>query len=240
MDIILRSASAGDSTAREKYQQGKYEESGRLYSELLKDNPEQIAYLSGAAASFWQMGKYEKSKNHYLDIAEKALARAANAAWYACDYQAAKEIIEERTKKEKRTTELHFMLGITHHSLGELSKAAEHYQQSVRVGQKENASQWVQLAWLNLGVVYAARFGDKKEGEERTRAVEALEKSIEAAANDKERKDIIAEIQTALEPVEASDNKCGAAYYAPSDLTPLAGLPELTTLLARYSSEQAV
>ena len=226
-----------------------YEESKRLYLNAAQQTATEvhkIPYLIGAAqaASFIGAAQaassastinrldlskeaYEESKRLYLDAAGIPLARAAKAAWYACDYQTAITILEEQFRGGKETTEMHFILGSAYHIHGNLEKAIEHYQQIVDSDQKDQSHQFVEPAWFNLGVAYAALF---KEGQAtKELALEALAKSLAEATD---RKNRINTIQAAREPFsDRPENTCGEDYYATEDLTPLAELPELNNLL---------
>ena len=222
-----------DVRARQHFSDKEYDESERLYSNLVKTNPNQIGYLAGLATATWYGKKYEASKRFYLNIAEVALTQAATAAWYECKHQEAKEIIEERSEEKKRTAGMLFTLGIAYHSLRDLSAAERNYRQIVDSAQEDQSPRLVESAWFNLGIIHAARSQNGEDEGEHTLAIAALEKSIERADNKEER---IKKIRAALQPFDKrSENKCGIVQYLTEDLTPLAESSELTSLLERFS-----
>lgn len=190
----------------------------------------------------FELGRYEESEESYWQIAERNpqlqydyLIKAATAAWYACDYQKARDILEERIK-DKQSSESskdllrHFVLGSVYHSLGDLDTAMNQYKMVAESGENE----YREAAWFNVGVVYALKYKKSKDEKEVGQSIAALEESIKEAslrsrAQSAER---IRKIQEARQPFDQRPlNKCGDHYHVTQDLTPLIGVSAFTEWL---------
>ncbi len=190
----------------------------------------------------FELGRYEEAEESYWQIAERNpqlqddyLIKAATAAWYACDYQKARDMLEERIKDKPRSESSndllrHFVLGSVYHSLGDLDTAMNQYKIVAERGENE----YVEAAWFNVGVVYALQYQKSKDEKEMEKSIAALEESIKEAsrrsrAQSAER---IRKIQEALKPFDQRPlNKCGDQYHVTQDLTPLIGVSAFTEWL---------
>lgn len=190
----------------------------------------------------FELGKYEEAEESYRQIAERNphlqgdyLIKAATAAWYACDYQKARDMLEERLTDRQGSESgnallRHFVLGSVYHSLGDLETALNQYKIVVESGAKD----YGEAAWFNVGVVHALKYKKSQNEKEVEQAIAALEESIKAAglrsrAHSAER---MRKIQEALKPFDQRPlNKCGAQYHATQDLTPLSGVSAFTEWL---------
>src|SRR5262249_6542412 len=190
----------------------------------------------------FELGRYEESEESYRQIAERNpqlrhdyFIKAATAAWYACNYQEARDLLEEHSK-DKQSSEpsddllRHFVLGSVYHSLGNLDTALHQYKLVAESAENE----YREAAWFNIGVVYALKYKKSQDAQEAEKSIEALEESIKEAglrsrAHSVER---IKKIQEALRPFDQRPlNKCGEHYHVTQDLTPLTGVQVFTEWL---------
>ena len=192
----------------------------------------------------FELGRYEESEESYWQIAERNpqlqydyLIKAATAAWYACDYQKARNILEERIK-DKQSSESsndllrHFVLGSVYHSLGDLDTAMNQYKIVAESGKNE----YGEAAWFNVGVVYALKYKKSKDAKEVEQSIAALEESIKEASlrSRAQSADRIRKIQEARKPFDQRPlNKCGDQYHVTQDLTPLRGVSTFTEWLSQ-------
>ena len=242
-DHTLPSASANDALeqARKNFESNNLKEAQRGYLKLLEEEERgRASYLLGVATASQQLKQYGEAKRFYLKLAVHSITQAADAALYACDYEATRKIIEERIKEEERTARLHYLLGYAYHGLGKISAAEEHYEKVFHADKKDKSFYNVEsTVWLNLGAIHAAHFRKSGEEEQANLAVKALEKGIRTAGQD--QKDYtIQQIETGLQPfTDRPKGECGKISYVTEDLTPIAGRSEVTDLLAQFSSDQA-
>ena len=190
----------------------------------------------------FELGRYEEAEESYRHIAERNphlqddyLIKAATAAWYACDYQKARDMLEarltERQGSESSNASLrHFVLGSVYHSLGDLEAALHQYQIVAESGGKD----YGEAAWFNVGVVHALQYKTSQNDKEVEQVIAALEASLKAAGlrSRAHRAERLRKIQEALQPFDQRPlNKCGAQYHATQDLTPLRGVSAFTAWL---------
>jgi len=204
-----------------------------LKKRVAQQNDASIRMVESLAQQSFEQGRYTDALTLYLtnagresDRAEFYYTRAAMAAWHACDYQMAKEILEGRINENAKDPFMRFALGTTYQSLGDLDRAEEQYRMVTQFGQGTN----VERAWFNLATVQAARFGRSHEVTHSKNALDSLNKSMDSArtisaTQIKERVETIgkAMIPLADRPVHA----CSEGYHATQNLRPLSEVPAM-------------
>jgi tetratricopeptide (TPR) repeat protein len=221
------------------------EEVQALRAQLQQAQQQQlIAQVENFAFESFGVGNYDEATYRYLENSqwepERALEyaiKAATAAWYGCQYDAALRLLESRLGDPGDTILQHFVLGTIYHSLERLGAAQKQYEQVIAHG----PSARLEAAWFNLGVVHALRFRQTHDAAVLQSAIAAVQQSAAVARTTSRRQyqtrlEIIAK---ALEPVEQRPpNACGYGYHTTQDLTVLSGVPSFTEWL--HAQQRAV
>jgi tetratricopeptide (TPR) repeat protein len=203
-----------------------------------------IAHVEDFAYQSFGVGKYDEATSRYLENSqwepERALEyaiKAATAAWYGCQYDAALRLLESRLGNPGDTILQHFVLGTIYHSLERLGAAQEQYEQVIAHG----PSARLEAAWFNLGVVHALRFRQTHDAAALQSAIAAVQQSAAVARTTSRRQyqTRLEMIAKALEPVEQRPpNACGYGYHTTQDLTALSGVSSFTDWL--HAQQRAV
>jgi tetratricopeptide (TPR) repeat protein len=189
--------------------------------------------VESLAQRSFEQGRYTDALTLYLtnagresDRAGFYYTRAAIAAWHACDYQMATEILEGRINENAEDPFMRFALGTAYQSLGDLDRAEEQYRMVTRFAQGTN----VERAWFHLATVQAAQFGRSREEAHAKNALDSLNKSMDSARtiSAAQRKKRVEMIEKALIPLaDRPAHACSEGYHATQNLRPLSEVPAM-------------
>lgn len=176
-------------------------------------------------------GKYAEAIARYMENSQWDPARAgeyaikaATAAWYGCQYETARHLLESQHGASGDPILQQFVLGTIYHSLGRLDAAQQQYEQVIAAG----PSAQLEAAWFNLGVVQAVRFRQTQETAALQSAMAAVHQSAAVAEQTSRRQyhTRLEKIADALAPLaQRPPHACGEGYHTTQDLTALSAVP---------------
>jgi tetratricopeptide (TPR) repeat protein len=210
----------------------------QVASQRVHDVREQlVARVEHFAYQSFGVGKYDEATSRYWENSqwepERALdyaIKAATAAWYGCQYDAARHLLEARLGDPGDTVLQHFVLGTVYHSLGRLGAAQGQYEQVIAAG----PSARLEAAWFNLGVVHALQFRQTHDAAALQSAIAAVQQSAAVARTTSRRQyqTRLEMIANALGPLaQRPPNACGYGYHTTQDLTALSDVSSFTDWL---------